>query len=109
MNKLFFSYLFSFLFSVGANAQSEFKTISNKLFFNIFTGKPDSSVYEFVNKYAPQIFSYKKPWLSNGIWDHAKIDSIDSISSKWPILRHSLLFTHHPYFKENFEIGELEV
>ena len=79
---------------------SKFDQLANKMFFNIFIHKPDSSVFPFIEKYFPTF-------------------ATDSRLNEWtlypknpPELQttiHSLIFTHHPYFDTKFREGRLDL
>lgn len=74
---------------------------AHELLFNILTKKPDTSIADFLKLYIPGLYEKKRTQgllntgASSAIVPHEEI--------------HSFLFTRHPYFKEKFTRGRLDI
>jgi hypothetical protein len=79
---------------------NKFYELADKMFFNIFAHKPDSSVLFFIEKYFPAFSKEFRP----GGWTVNPADPPELQSTV-----HSLIFTHHPYFNAKFKEGRLEL
>ena len=79
---------------------TKFDELSEKMFFNIFINKPDSSIFDFVKKYFP---AFTEEYKSGG-WTMNPLNP--------PELQHtihSIKFTKHPYFDAKFREGRLDI
>ncbi len=76
-------------------------SLYNKMFFNIFIHKPDSSVYDFVEKYFPSLA--EKPDTSSWtIYPPGEFNEPQKTE-------HNLIFYKHPFFDFKFKEGKLEL
>jgi hypothetical protein len=95
-------FLLVFLFSILYRCDGQsFDSATNQLFFQVFSGQPDTSIAGFLKLYVPSLAEKKKipgEWLRYGT---------DTLHTHEEI--HSFLFTRHPYFKEKFVQGRLEI
>ncbi len=88
-------------YSNASGQVSKFDELSNKMFFNIFVHKPDSSVYDFVKKYFPAFTEKYEP----GGWTMYPPGPPPEL--QYTI--HSLKFKKHPYFESKFREGRLDI
>ncbi len=95
------SVLFLSLFMFRAEGQT-MDAVTNQLFFQVFSGKPDTSITGFLKLYVPSLAEKKK---TPGEW--IKFQNTDTLHIHDEV--HSFLFTSHPYFKEKFAQGRLEI
>lgn len=75
--------------------------MSNKMFFDIFIHKPDSSVFDFVKKYFPAFTEKHEP----GGWTIYPPGPPPQLQ----YTVHSLKFNKHPYFEAKFREGRLDI
>lgn len=94
-----------FLIAYCGNSQAVNMDIqTNQLLFNIFRANPDSSILGFLKLYTPCLYE-KKNVDAGRQW--TTYPSIDTLRSYREI--HSFVFSRHPFFKEKFTQGKLEI
>jgi hypothetical protein len=88
------------LLSVRSDAQATLDSYTNRLFFNLFTEKPDTVISSFLNLYVPVLNTNKMPgkWIS--------YPASDTIRAHEEM--HSFIFRKHPFFSEKFTIGHID-
>lgn len=87
---------------MNINAQHDFGTYINKLFFNAYSSSPDPSVYKFLNDFAPILLN---PPQNSGHWT---IYSSQNIITPVVII-HSLIFNKHPFIDAPIAEGEFKI
>lgn len=88
------------LVSGEAGAQATMDDYTKRLFFNLFTGKPDTSIRGFLNLYIPALSHTKTP----GKWiNYAPADTTHAHEEI-----HSFIFKNHPFINEKFARGRLD-
>jgi hypothetical protein len=80
---------------------SKFDEVSNRMFFNIFLHKPDSSVFAFIKRYFPY-FTEKYEPVEWTIYPPGPIPEVINTI-------HSLMFKEHPFFDAKFREGRLDI
>src|SRR5688572_3810517 len=86
----------------GSPAQS-LETYADQLYFGMLSYKPDTSIREFIAKYAPIVY---KKFDSGGKWTMYPPDLIEP---KFITVINSYIFNTHPHFKEKFKSGQLAI
>ena len=79
---------------------SAFQRLRDALFFNVFIHKPDSLVFDFIERYLPDFTREFEP----GGWTMYP-------DQPMPVLEetmHSFCFTKHPHFNAKFRVGRLD-
>lgn len=76
---------------------------ADNLFFGLLSGKPDSTIKEFIKKYAP---IYYEPHDSATKWT---VYPPNFEEPKFYIAANSFVFVNHPCFNGPFKIGRLEL
>jgi hypothetical protein len=101
MSRLLFLLLFLVTATSSYGQLNKFDELSNKMFFNIFINKPDSTVFDFVKTYFP---GFTKEHKAGGwtIYPNRPIP-------KFYYTVHSLKFKSHPYFDAKFREGRLDL
>ncbi|MCW3086760.1 MAG: hypothetical protein JWQ78_146 [Sediminibacterium sp.] len=75
---------------------------TNQLFFNIFQPAPDTAIKGFIKAHLPSLVDKKDPVAA---WTN--YTAVDTFHSHREI--HCFVFNRHPYFREKFPEGRLEV
>lgn len=88
------------LFSVHAGAQATMDNYTKRLFFNLFTDKPDTLISSFLNLYVPALNNNRTP----GKW--IVYPASDTMHSHEEM--HSFIFKKHPFFTERFTTGHID-
>lgn len=102
MNRIPIIIAIFFCFTIPSYGQvKNFDSLYDKMFFNIFIHKPDSSVFDFVQKYFPNLV--EKPDTS-GWTIYPPGEFIEPQKTE-----HNLLFYKHPFFDFKFKEGKLEL
>lgn len=100
MRKVFLFFLIGLVNNVYSQSK-QFHELNNRLLFNLFTGKPDSSISDFVGKYYPEL-------LANGVPDKWTIAPTAKKSDVNYKTEHVFLFKTHPFLNIKFDNGSLE-
>jgi hypothetical protein len=106
---LYFIIVSIFYFQSKSIAQTSSLTeYSNKLLFNFHTDTPDSNLCRFIQKHISTIYCQPKSktdtvsgWSAN---DTTTVFIYPPITST-----HSLYFSKHPFLKEKFSVGRIEI
>jgi hypothetical protein len=103
MSRIIFLALFSISSCVDSFGQSsKFDTLVDELYFNIFKGKPDTSIFPFLKKYFPVLTKeHNKP---EGGWTMYP----PGPPPKFFFTVHSFIFSKHPYFNTKFRQGQID-
>ena len=85
---------------IKIHGQEKFEDVGNKIFFNVWIQKPDSSILPFVKKYVPFLASEPKGWKVH----------LSMTTEKEPetLTIQSFIFTHHPYVNFKFSEGQID-
>jgi hypothetical protein len=103
MKYTFIAMLFFSLNVKVANSQSsKFDELNDKLFFNIFIHKPDSSVFAFIQRYFPE---FTNPPYSGGWTISPPEYPLEEVLKT----EHTFIFRKHPFFDFVFEEGRLKI
>lgn len=86
--------------SMNMHAQQNFGSYLNKMFFNVFSSNPDSSIHKFLSDFAPVLLL---PPKNSGKWT-AYADVIPPV-----IITHSYIFHKHPFIDADIKQGEFKV
>lgn len=84
------------------NGQQSFGSYRNKIFLNVYTSNPHSSITKFLNDFAPILLD---PPEHKGTWSAYSAEDIPM-----PIvITHSYVFQKHPFIDAPFKQGEFKV
>ena len=81
-------------------SQGKFEEAANKMLFNVWIQKPDSSILSFVKKYAPALVAEPEGWRVH----------LSMTTERMPesLTIHSLTFVHHPFINFAFSQGQID-
>jgi hypothetical protein len=99
--RLLFSGVLLLFVLCRTNGQS-MDTITRQLFFQVYSGRPDTSITGFIKIYLPSLAEKKK---NPGEW--IRYENMDTLHAHEEL--HTFIFHRHPYFKEKFAQGRLEI
>lgn len=89
------------IFSDRSDAQATMDSYTKKLFFNLFTAEPDTSIRGFLKLYVPVLYNNPMP----GKWtSYAPADT-----SRTHEEMHAFFFKKHPFLTGKFENGHLDI
>lgn len=87
------------------HAQESYHSYYNKLFFNIYTNAPDSSIIDFLNEYTPNFSGVKKANNSSSSWSSSTVKT----ASLPKTFSHSIFLEKHPFIESNYTKVEFKV
>jgi deoxyadenosine/deoxycytidine kinase len=94
--------LITFIISKTMHAQQNFGSYTNKIFFNVFYGTPDSGIQQFLNTFVPVLLQQSE---RNTKWSAYTAGDI----TKPTVIAHSLIFHKHPFIDADIKQGEFKV
>ncbi|MBS1915744.1 MAG: hypothetical protein JST87_05665 [Bacteroidetes bacterium] len=101
MKRLILALFFMSNHTISIGQINKFDSLANEMFFNIFIYKPDTSVFDFVQKYFP---GFTKPF-KQGHWTIYPPGPPPELE----YTVHSIKFKKHPYFDAKFREGKLDI
>jgi hypothetical protein len=94
--------LITLTISMNMQAQQNFGSYLNKIFFNVFSTNPDSSIHKFLNDFVPVLLH---PPENNATWSVYPPGDI----TPPVIITHSYIFHKHPFIDAAIKQGEFKV
>ncbi len=106
-------YYFIFIFLIGLQASlfgqiTALESYTNKLLFQYSTDEIDSNLCRFLNKHVSNIYCQQK-YKTDTVQGWNTYEKITAAIIPPIISKHALYFRKHPYFKENYSSGKLEI
>jgi hypothetical protein len=84
------------------HAQENFGSYLNRIFFNVFSSNPDTSIHSFLKEYVPILLH---PLQNSSKWTAYPTKDIIV-----PVIKtHSYFFNKHPFFDVHIKQGELKI
>ncbi len=87
---------------MNTNAQKNYNTYVNSVFFNAFSTTPDSSIVGFLKSYAPMLMDLQ---IGSSKWTAYPVDEIIIPQ----IITHSYVFNKHPFINADIRQGEFKI
>jgi hypothetical protein len=96
-------WIFFLLLAAGKPARAQdMDVFTHQLLFNIFTGHADTAISGFLKLYVPVLYEQKR-----NASDWTRYPAADSVHTHEEM--HAFIFTRHPYFREKFAEGRLDI